>query len=129
MRVLKKKVKKATLEWTEGRIRSFVTSTLRGGLRRWPPKYICLNEAKVGKLINEKSGRLAEHYRCASCKGLFPAKNVQVDHIAPVVDPTLGFISWDVFIERLYCPKENLQVLCLECHSTKTKQEKLIRNK
>ena len=117
------------MQWTEGRRRSFITSTLRGGLRRWPPKWECLKESSIGKQVNEKSGRLAEHYTCASCKKAFPAKDVQIDHIEPVVDPIEGFISWDRFIERLYCPRENLQTLCTSCHKEKTKEEKQRRTK
>lgn len=115
------------LMWSEGRIKSFITSTLRGGLRRWPPKWETLKEAKVGKKINEKSGRLAEHYKCASCKKEYVSKDVEVDHIKPVVCPKKGFVSWDEFIKRLYCPKENLQCLCKKCHKEKTNQEKLKR--
>jgi 5-methylcytosine-specific restriction endonuclease McrA len=73
------------------------------------------------------SGRVAEHYLCAGCGFVFPAKGIQVDHIDPVVDPIIGFVDWNTFIDRLLCPKENLQVLCKECHLIKTKQEKLQR--
>ena len=31
-------------EWTAGRIKSFITSVLRAGSRRWPPKYETLNK-------------------------------------------------------------------------------------
>ena len=109
--------------WTEARYRSFITSILRSGSRRWPPKYQCLNESKTDKKINPKSGRLAQHYKCAKCGEDFPAKEVQVDHIKPVVDPKKGFISWDVFIERLYCEQKNFQTLCKSCHRIKTKKE------
>ena len=67
-------------------------------------------------------------YRCATCKGEFPAKEVQVDHLHPVVDPVVGFVNWDVFIERLFCEEETLQVLCSMCHTKKTKEEKQQRN-
>jgi hypothetical protein len=46
-----------------------------------------------------------------------------------VVDVKVGFTSWDDFIERLYCGKENLQVLCKECHDKKTLKEKKQRIK
>ena len=110
--------------WTEGRFNSFVTSTLRAGARRWQPKYETLNEAKTEKKVNPKTGRLAQHYRCASCKQEFTAKDVQVDHIKPVVDPKKGFTTWDDFIDRLFCEKKNLQVLCVGCHKEKTKKER-----
>lgn len=98
-------------------------SVLRAGSRRWPPKYQTLNEAYVGQKINSKTGREAKHYLCATCCGEFPSKDVQVDHIDPVV-PASGFISWDSTIERLFCSKDNMQVLCSVCHKIKSKEER-----
>lgn len=116
-------------EWTEGRLKSFITSCLRGGFRRYPPKYECLKSSFVGKKINIKTNRLSAHYLCASCNKEFPTSEVQVDHILPIVDPKKGFISWDEFIARLFCPTDNLQTLCKECHSIKTKEENNKRKK
>lgn len=106
--------------WTEGRWNSFITSILRSGSRRWPPKYSTLNLAKTTKKINVKTGRLAQHFLCATCQEEFVAKDVQVDHRIPIgTDKT-----WDEFIEGLYCEADNLQVLCLDCHKKKTLSEK-----
>jgi 5-methylcytosine-specific restriction endonuclease McrA len=116
-------------EWTEARFRSFVTSALRAASRRWPPKYKALKEAFVGRKVNAKTGKLAMHYKCAECKQLFVATDVQVDHIKPVVDPKKGFTTWDNFIERMFCEMKNLQVLCKPCHKIKTDQEKLERKR
>lgn len=110
--------------WTEGRFNSFIKSTLRSGSQRWPPKYKALNEAKQGKKINESSGRLAEHYKCAACGDNYPAKNIQVDHIYPVIDPNIGFTTWDDVIKRMFCEQKDFQILCRECHTLKTKLEK-----
>lgn len=110
--------------WTEGRIKGFIVSVLRAGARRWPPKFEALTDAFIGKKINEKTGRVAKHYRCASCGGEFTSSSIEVDHISPVVDPEIGFIDWNTFIDRLYCPKENLQVLCTTCHKEKTNEER-----
>jgi ribosomal protein L44E len=115
--------------WTEGRLKSFITSVLRGGYRRFPPKYETLKEAYVGKKINKATKRLAMHYKCAKCKKHYPAKEVNVDHINPVVCPKEGFIDWDTFINRLYCTKDNLQVLCSGCHDKKTAKERKTRIK
>lgn len=117
-----KKMCEAYPEWTQSRYESFVKSVLRAGSRKWPPKYEVLNEAKRGKRVNEATGRIAEHYECANCHTLYPAKSVAVDHIDSVV-PTSGFSGWDVVIARLFCPREGLQVLCKDCHKIKTKQE------
>lgn len=110
--------------WTAGRIKAFITSVLRSGYRKWPPKYTVLNEAKVGKKKNKKTNRIAQHYKCAKCKKEFPLSDIQVDHIEPVVDPTTGFTNWDDFITRLFCDESNLQVLCVTCHNKKTDSER-----
>ena len=116
-------------EWTEARFKSFVTSALRTASRRWPPKYKALKEAFVGRKLNAKTGKLAMHYTCAACKKLYVATDVQVDHIKPVVDPKKGFVSWDVYINRMFCEIEDLQVMCKPCHKVKTDSEKLERKK
>lgn len=113
-------------EWTPAKYQSFVKSALRSASKRWPPKFKCLKAASVGKRINAKTGRLAEHYRCACCTGLFPAKEVQVDHINPIIDPRIGFTNWDDVVHAMYCEQSNLQVLCLTCHKEKTAQERAI---
>lgn len=110
--------------WTEGRFRTFIVSVLRAGSRKWPPKYQVLNEAKTEKKVNTKTKRLAQHFQCAACNCDVPSTQIQVDHIEPVVSVTSGFTSWDDFIERLYCEKTNLQVLCKPCHALKTKKER-----
>jgi len=111
-------------QWTEARFNSFVKSALRAASRKWPPKYETINSALVGQKTNVASGRLAKHYRCAACEGDYPASQIQVDHKIPIIDPTVGFTSWDDVVNRMFCEKENLQVLCTECHSLKTKEER-----
>lgn len=115
-------------EWTAGKFRTFITGVLRSGFRKYPSKYETLKEASVGKQINKKTNRLAEHYRCAECKQVFPAKEVNVDHTSPVIDPKIGFVDWDTYIKRMFCSKDNLQVLCTECHDKKTAGERVVRN-
>lgn len=116
-------------QWTEGRWRAFVVSALRSASRRYPPKYNTLNASKTEKKVNEKTGRIAQHYQCAKCKCEFTSKDVEVDHIKPVIDPKKGFKSWDEYINRLFCTEDNLQVLCKPCHKIKTNKEKEITKK
>ena len=116
-------------EWTEARFRSFVTSALRAASRRWPVKFKALKEAFVGRTTNTKTGKLAMHYKCAGCNKHFVASDVQVDHVTPVVDPVKGFLSWDIYVDNLFCELENLQILCKPCHKEKTAEEKLMRKK
>ena len=116
-------------EWTEARFKSFVTSALRAASRRWPPKYAALKAAFVGRKVNAKTGKMAMHYKCSECTKLYVATDVQVDHIKPVVDPKKGFVSWDVYINRIFCEIEDLQVMCKPCHKVKTDLEKAERKK
>jgi len=115
--------------WTPGRIKSFLTSVMRAGYRKWPPRYEALAKAKCGRKTNKATGRMAEHYTCKGCKKEFPAKDVQVDHIDPVVCPKAGFVDWNTFVDRLFCGVENLQILCTTCHDKKTAKERGERKK
>jgi len=115
--------------WTEARYRTFITTCIRSGFRRFPNKYKVLKNAARGQKINKATGRMAMHYECAKCHNLFPATGVQVDHKKPVVDPKIGFVDWNTFIDRLYCSISNLQVLCKGCHKKKTNAEKAKRVK
>lgn len=109
--------------WTEARYRSFIKGNLRRASMKWAPISQALGLARA------KRG----FYTCAGCKQLVPAsakvgktrkKNVHVDHINPIIDPDVGWVSWDSTIERMFCEVENLQVLCTECHDVKTNEEK-----
>lgn len=117
------------MEWTDGRKKSFIISVIRNGFRRWPGKYECLKNASVGKKLNEKTGRMCEHKICALCNKEFPAKEIQADHIEPVVDPKVGFVDWNTFIARIATGVEGYQALCKNCHSSKTKEENINRKK
>jgi 5-methylcytosine-specific restriction endonuclease McrA len=111
-------------QWTEARFRSFVISALRAASRRWPVKWSVLKAALVGKTVNAKTGKLAQHYKCNECKANFPAADVVVDHIDPVVDTMKGFTTWDDYVDRMFVEAEGLQVLCKQCHKTKTDTER-----
>jgi len=108
--------------WTEARYRSFITSALRGAFRRWAVKFDVLKASFTSVKTNRQTGRKAQHYRCSKCAKDFPQKQVQVDHIVPIGRD----LSWDEFIEKLFCERDNLQVLCKTCHKEKTKSENKI---
>ena len=98
-------------------------------MKRWEPLWDVKNHAKVGRMVNKRTGRLAEHYLCASCGGFFVSKDVEVDHIDPVVVPKDGFKDFETFSDRLFCEEENLQVICKPCHKKKTNEERKERMK
>lgn len=71
-------------------------------------------------------------YTCNNCKGVFGPKEVDADHISPVV-PLTGFDSWDGVINRMFCREDGvqvdhiLQVLCKPCHKDKSRAEMGVR--
>jgi 5-methylcytosine-specific restriction endonuclease McrA len=107
---------------TEATFWSFIRSALRQKSRWWKP----ITQAKMQarrpyKGINK---RQKFEYQCNECKGWFPDKLVNVDHIIPA--GTLRCANdLPAFVERLFCEQINLQVLCQTCHNRKTKQEKI----
>lgn len=115
-------------KWTAARFHSFIKSALRSASQRWPPKNIVKGKARVRRGF----------YLCNECKQEVPAtlppkpgnkrriNNAVVDHIDPIVDPKEGFETWDKVVERMFCEEDGLQVLCHECHTIKTKEEREI---
>ena len=112
-------------EWSEARYNSFIKSALRQATRRWAP----IQHAK------KDAWRARGLYECSGCNKIVPLtipgekkrlKNVIVDHINPIIDPAVGFTTWDECIERMFCEKDNLQVLCKVCHDAKSAEEKEI---
>lgn len=113
-------------EWTEARYKSFIISALRSKSSRWKPKQQCISEARVERGI----------YKCDLCGAIGGAtlpplkgkdkrrKNIIADHITPVIDPTVGFVDWNTFIDRLFCERDGFQAVCWECHTSKTKEER-----
>lgn len=110
--------------WTEARYNSFIKSAIRSMSGRWPVKYDALKAAATGTQINAKTGRLAMHYKCNSCGELFPAKDVQVDHINPLVPLTMvENLDWNTVIDNALCELDGFQVLCKPCHKEKSLEE------
>lgn len=112
-------------QWTEAKYKSFIRGNLRRVTQKWAPIQTTLQKARVERGF----------YLCAHCEETVPAtkkvdgkrvKNVHVDHIDPVIDPAVGWVSWDSLIERMFVEEDGLQVLCDECHTKKTNEEKAV---
>ena len=104
-------------QWSKARFKSFIISALRKASSRWGPKNEVLKLARTGR----------NQYTCAECgEGKLGRKDVAVDHIDPIVDPAVGFVSFDEWVERCFVEADAYQVLCKPCHSLKTDVEKEI---
>lgn len=104
---------------------------------KWPVKYMAVSKVSKGKGKNPATGRVCKLHECEHCHNLFPASDMQADHIDPVVPldgkwgrttKWLG-VNWNELIPRLYCDLDNFQALCEHDHTEKTKSENEERRK
>ena len=98
-------------------LKKFLIPLLRKKSLYWPGRTQALGLARIERGF----------YICANCKNKFGRKNVHVDHIKSVIDTSTGWDSWDTYIKRLYVPAEQLQVLCVQCHKSKSLLESQLR--
>lgn len=120
--------------WTEARFHQFIKSALRGASQRWPPKHEVKKNARIARGIYRCAGYGRSHHEVPSSLPPKPGNkrrinNAVVDHIRPVIDPTNGFTTWDEVIEHMFCEADGLQVLCHECHTLKTADERSRKKK
>ena len=128
--------------WNQERNR--VKGALRQSFRMSPQMWEVKQRARVElppalKKNGTPGKRPRVRYRCAICKELYMDKYTQVDHIDPVVplDKTETDMTYDEMAERIFCPRENLQVVCStplknnggkpSCHKIKSDEENYIR--
>lgn len=125
---------------------SAIRSAIRRAFSRSPVVQEVLKEARIEEPRYKKDGTLAKRphvfYPCAICKRKMKSTDVAVDHIDPVIPVNENFTTWDKFVERLFCDKDNLQILCdytlknqhlydntPSCHYKKTREEDELRDK
>lgn len=108
-------------EWSTSRFYGFLRSALRSAYSKYPPKYLILAEASRPYVGTDK--RRKKEYQCAECSKWYGSGDVNVDHKVPAGSLTK---PEDIqgFVERLFCGKDGLQVLCSTCHSKKTLEER-----
>ena len=111
------------------KLKAFVINALRRAHSRWFPKSIAMEQAKTTReyTIKKEKDKSRIAYLCKHCDGVFRAKEINVDHINPVVDPKSGFTTFDNYIESLFVGVDDYQILCIECHKVKTYLETQVR--
>ena len=98
---------------------------LRGESRRIWANYPLRNEYKSSQLepVTPHHGitntRVKKVGKCNQCKGWFAASNLEIDHITPAGSFT-NWNEWLVWMTRLLCSTDNMQLLCKSCHKIKS---------
>jgi 5-methylcytosine-specific restriction endonuclease McrA len=105
---------------------SFIRSALRQKSRWWKPISICKLNAR--RDYTGPGKRQKYEYQCKKCKKWHPEKQINVDHIIPAGSLNCAQ-DLPLFVERLFCEQDNLQVLCVTCHDKKTLKEKQSKKK
>jgi hypothetical protein len=147
-------VKKKKANNKEFDFKAFLVSKLRSAFRKTPMASEALKAAKSEYFEPTKSGgqKRRVHYKCANCGRFFNDKEIvtvvdkkgnkttkrasmiAIDHVDPVIDPTKGWVDWEVYVQRMFFGK--LQILCNypqnsrdgvpSCHHIKTQAERAL---
>lgn len=104
---------------------SWVTVKLRRASLMWPGRTKALQAARVERGL----------YECAMCKGRFKKGEYHLDHIDSVVPIDGGNrrkddksrVDFNLYIDRLFVSPEKYQLLCINCHASKTQLEDSMR--
>lgn len=114
--------------------KQFALTSLRRGSMKWKPRNAAKNKnrKKFPVEIRSKKGtytREVWHYNCSQCGPdvWYRDKDIQMDHVNPVVDEVLGWQGFDVFIDRLLVEESGWQRLCEKHHEEKSAAETVIR--
>lgn len=99
--------------------KAFIIQLLRRGTYKYPPRNEALKAARISRGI----------YKCEMCQGIFPKKEITLDHKNPVVEPKIGFVDWNTYIPRMFPEVQGFQTICRTCHDSKTKIENILRKK
>ena len=106
---------------TESAFWGMIRAALRQKSRWWKPITQC--KMKARRVYKGPNKRQKFEYQCNVCKGWFPEKKVNIDHIIPAGSLRCA-ADLPGFVERLFCEINNLQCICETCHNKKTQNEK-----
>ena len=94
-------------------------------------KHSSLYYQTLAKAKSEEVGpKGGARYTCYICDELFPPSKVEVEHVNDTVVPFDKFyyqVSEREYYNRMFCDKDNLSIVCKECHKGKTAEERILR--
>jgi 5-methylcytosine-specific restriction endonuclease McrA len=108
--------------------RGLIKGAIRRAFSRSELRKQALERSRVEYAAHERP-RVKKWSKCPLCHRFIPTYLMVVDHILPIIDIISSFEdqSLDETVGRTWCPLDNLQAICEECHDTKTKGEKEAR--
>lgn len=111
--------------------RSVIIGALRRAFARHPHKLAVLRAGRREITLFNQDGSISKRkgveHHCQVCNE-WKRGGFDVDHINPVIDPNDTTLpDWNTVVARIFCPPENLQRICPECHDAKTAAENRAR--
>lgn len=105
--------------------KGLIKGSLRRVFSRSELRRRALDAAQLLEFSDPSRKRVTRWGRCNVCSNNEPLYKMVVDHIEPVipVDSSLEAITYDELVDRLWCDERNLQAICSNCHSKKSKEE------
>jgi len=122
---------------TEARYVAWIRGALRKSWIRYPTQNEYKNSIRVKAPVldedgnqkiyksGKKRGQKVTRWECPceECKVVFPAAQIQVDHIKSAGN-TSSVKELQEFMANLFCGTDNLQLLCKPCHEVKTHMDR-----
>ena len=106
---------------TDTQFFQWIRQVLRKASIYWKPISQVRKDAQVPYKGANKRRKYS--YVCSSCKKEYPATEINVHHKIEC-GSLKSFEDLPGFVERLFCEKEFLCVLCKNCHDEEHKKEK-----
>lgn len=106
--------------------KNWIIHQLRRLSLKWPLRIKAVNRTKKTYFIKSSKGTDVKRvsFTCETCgKTDLKSSEKQLDHKIPVIDPQVGFVDYNTFIERLFCDEDNFKTICLLCHQKKSSTE------
>lgn len=101
---------------TEVQFFQWIRQVLRKASIYWKPISQVRKEAQVAYKGPNKRRKYS--YVCSSCNKEYPSTEINVHHVIEC-GSLKSFDDLPGFVERLFCEKEFLSVLCKNCHDKK----------
>ncbi len=104
--------------------RNLIKGAIRRVFSRSELRQSVLEAARIDHFDPERP-RVTKWCRCSECKQPVARYQAEVDHTDPIVpvNKSLEMMTWDEIINRIFCNKNNLRLVCKLCHTVKTKAE------